>query len=67
MADPAENFILVSHDGTLSILFALWLGLEPEMLERCGLSGKAGGVSFLREDEAGHRIIDRLNDMSYIT
>lgn len=61
-----ECCILVSHAGTLEIFYAMWLGWEPEMLEKCALSGKAGGVSFLREDEAGHRILERLNDMSYI-
>lgn len=61
-----ECCILVSHAGTLEVFYAMWLGWEPEMLEKCALSGKAGGVSFLREDEAGHRILERLNDMSYI-
>ena len=61
-----ENIIIVSHDGTLSIFFALWLGMDIEMLNRCNLSGKSGGVSILCEDEAGHRIISRLNDMSFI-
>ncbi len=66
LQSDTENFILVSHDGTLSVFFAMWLGWTPEMLERCSFTGKSGGVSFLREDEAGHRIIERLNDMSYI-
>lgn len=60
-----ENIIIVSHDGTLSIFFALWLGMDIEMLNRCNLSGKSGGVSILCEDGAGHRIISRLNDMSF--
>ncbi len=61
-----SHWILVSHGGTLSVFFAMWLGWKPEMLEQYALSGKSGGVSFLREDEEGHRIIERLNDMSYI-
>ena len=61
-----EYWILVSHAGTLGVFYAMWLGWNPEMLEKCALSGKSGGVSFLREDEAGHRMIERLNDMSYI-
>lgn len=61
-----ENIILVSHDGTLSLFFAMWLGLEIEMLHSRGLQGKAGGVSVLRQDLAGNRMIGRLNDMSYI-
>lgn len=61
-----ENLIIVSHDGTLSIFFAMWLGLDINMLNKCNLSGKSGGVSFMREDADGKRIISRLNDLSYI-
>ena len=63
---PAPTCILVSHSGTLSILFALWLGMEVRDTDRCLLAGKAGGVSELAEDTAGHRILVRLNDMSYV-
>lgn len=66
MSSDDENIIIVSHDGTLSILFTMWLGLDVEALNKCNLSGKKGGVSFLREDENSNRIIDRLNDLSYI-
>ena len=66
MESNSEQIILVSHDGTLSVFFAMWLRWQVEMLETSRLFGKSGGVSFLREDEAGHRIIERLNDMSYI-
>lgn len=66
MSSPEENLILVSHDGTLSIFYALWLGLDVTMLKQCNLSGKSGGVSFLQEDSQKHRIISRLNDLSYI-
>ncbi len=61
-----ENIIIVSHDGTLSIFYSLWLGLEIETLNKCNLAGKAGGVSFLYEDSEKNRIIKRLNDLSYI-
>lgn len=60
-----ENIIIVSHDGTLSIFYALWLGLDIEILNRCNFNGKSGGVSFLCEDNERHRIIKKLNDMSY--
>jgi len=66
MSNPHENIIIVSHDGSLSLFFALWLGLDIEALNHCNLSGKKGGVSFLREDVKGNRIIDRLNDLSYL-
>ncbi len=66
LAETDENIIIVSHDGTLSILYALWLGMDIEMLNKCNLSGKTGGVSVLQEDNGGNRIILRLNDMSYM-
>lgn len=66
MASKNENIICVSHSGTLSIYYAMWLGLNAEMLSKCDLHGNAGGVSFMREDEDGRHILSRLNDLSYI-
>ena len=61
-----KNLIIVSHDGTLSMLFAIWLGLDIQQLNKISIFGKTGGVSFLSEDDSGNRVIHRLNDMSYI-
>lgn len=66
VAQSCDNFILVSHSGTLSVLFAIWLGMDLESLDICTFLGKSGGVSFLREDTDGHHLISRLSDMSYI-
>lgn len=66
VAPTKDNLIIVSHDGTLSLFFALWLGIELAALDHVYLAGQPGGVSVLREDEAGSRILARLNDMSYI-
>lgn len=66
LAETDEDIIIASHDGALSILYALWLGMDIEMLNKCNLSGKTGGVSVLQEDDDGNRIIARLNDMSHI-
>ncbi|MBE6709094.1 MAG: histidine phosphatase family protein [Ruminococcaceae bacterium] len=65
MKGDDENIIIVSHDGTLSIFYAVWLGLDIEFLGGCNFNGKSGGVSILCEDDEGHRIIKRMNDMSY--
>lgn len=65
MKSDDENIIIVSHDGTLSILYAVWLGLGVEFLNICNFNGKSGGVSVLCEDDDGHRIIKKLNDMQY--
>ena len=61
-----ENIIIVSHGGTLSIFNAIWRGLDAEMLNKCDLFGKAGGVSFMHENTDGKHIITRLSDFSYI-
>ncbi len=60
-----ENIIIVSHGGTLNLFHAMWIGLDIEMLNKCGLSGMSAGVSFLHENEDGKRVIRRLSDMSY--
>lgn len=65
MSNDEDDIIIVSHDGTLSILFAIWLNFDIEQLNKSNISGKTSGVSFLIEDDNGNRIISRLNDMSY--
>ena len=63
---PSEkNLIIVSHGGTLSILFAIWLNMDIKSLDKSVIWGKAGGVSILLDD-GEHRIISKLSDMSYI-
>ena len=66
ISHSCENIIIVSHSGTLSILFALWLNMDIEVLDKCTIWGKSGGVSFLSEDNDGHHIISKLSDMSYV-
>ncbi|MHB1485780.1 MAG: histidine phosphatase family protein [Saccharofermentanales bacterium] len=66
MTNTEKNLIIVSHSGTLSVFYVLWLGLSVEMLNRCELCSDSGGVSFMNENSDGKRIINRLNDLSYI-
>lgn len=66
MARGETHVMLVSHSGTLSVFYALWLGLEVEALNRCALVSSAGGVSFMREEADRRRVLVRLNDLSYI-
>lgn len=65
MTSEDENIIIVSHGDTLSLFNAIWLGMDVEMLNKCDLFGKAGGVSFMRTNEYGKHIISRLSDLSY--
>jgi hypothetical protein len=60
-----ENSNIVSHGITLGIFHAIWLGLDVEMLNKCGMQGGSGGVSFMHEDSDKKRIISRLGDRSY--
>lgn len=63
---PSEkNLIIVSHSGTLSIWFAIWLNMDIKLLDQTVIWGKAGGVSILLDD-GDHHIISKLSDMSYI-
>jgi len=66
MATTDENIILVSHGVSLGIFHAVWLGLDVEMLNQCGISGGSGGISFMHEDADQKRTIDRIGDRSYI-
>ncbi len=60
-----EVLVLVSHGDTLGVLFALWLGLEAEMLNAVQFAGQAGGVSVLWQ-RGGKRIVRKFSDMSYL-
>ena len=66
MAREAENIIIVSHGDLLSVFNAMFLGLAPEIMNCCELSGFAGGVSqmFVRDD--GKRVVKRISDMSFV-
>lgn len=66
MSKEEKNILIVSHGDLLSIFHAMWLRMDVEMLNYCELFGMAGGVSFLKENEDGKRIINRLSDMSYL-
>ena len=50
---------------TLSILFAIWLNIDIQSLDKSVIWGKAGGVSILLDD-GEHRMISKISDMSYI-
>lgn len=66
MDSDTEKIIIVSHGDMLGVFHAMWLGLAPEVLNYADFSGSAGGVSFLRENADGRRIIRRFSDMSYL-
>jgi probable phosphoglycerate mutase len=69
MAKKDENIILVAHGVSLGIFNLLWLGLDVEALNKCGMWGASGSVSFMREEspEFGtKRVITRFNDSSYM-
>lgn len=63
---PEDTVILVSHGETLSMWNFLWLKLEPEVMERGLMWGRAGGVSCFEVEPDGKRKITRMGDMSYI-
>jgi probable phosphoglycerate mutase len=65
IASSDELIIIVSHGMALETWYAVWLKWDIEMFERCDFMNAAGGVSFMRENDDGKRVLMRLNDMSY--
>ena len=65
LESPQQVVICVSHGVTLTVWNSLWLGMEPEDLERCVLKGRAGGVSCFCLGGDGQRRIHFLADLSY--
>ena len=55
--------MLVSHGGTLAVFHQVWIGADIQEFSRFGTPG---GVSFMSINENGERIVQRLNDLSYM-
>lgn len=62
---PEDTVVLVAHGGLLSVWNILWLGLPPEVMNQCGIFGRAGAVGVFDEFEGWERRILRIGDMSY--
>lgn len=60
-----EVIVIITHGFALPLWFAIWLKWDIVMLNKAEFYGAAGGVSFMKEDADGKRVIMRLNDMSY--
>ena len=67
MAGDDQNIIIVSHGDLLGVFNIMFLGLNVEALNTCGMHGAAGGVSVMVEYDDGKRIIKRAGDMSYVS
>ena len=68
LTNNEENIIIVAHGISLGIFNMLWLGLDVEALNKGGMWGTSGSVSFMREESpefGAKRIITRFNDCSY--
>lgn len=63
---PEDTVMLVSHGGALGVWNIVWLGLPPEVMNTCGIFGKAGAIGeFDLYRGWEHRIL-RIGDLSYI-
>ncbi|MDR0948291.1 MAG: phosphoglycerate mutase family protein [Lachnospiraceae bacterium] len=60
-----ELIVIVSHTYALEMWLAIWLRWDIEMLGKSKFIGQPGGVSFMRENDGGKRVLMKLNDMSY--
>jgi probable phosphoglycerate mutase len=68
MTRKEENIIIVAHGISLGIFNMLWLGLDVDVLNKCGMWGTSGGITFMREEASefgAKRVISRFNDQSY--
>lgn len=63
---PEENIIIVAHGGTLSMLFTMWFNNDISSTENIEFQGISGGVSFIKKNDNGIKIIRKLNDLSYL-
>ena len=67
MESDAENIIVVSHGGLLSIWNSMYLGLPVESFYEVDIHGPAGGVSHMFVGDDGKHRVRHINDMSYIS
>lgn len=58
--------VVVTHGGTMICLVARWLRLPAEAVEPIGFSAYTTGITVLKSDEHGQRIVERLNDASHL-
>ena len=62
-SDEADNIIIVSHGMTMSVWQFAWLGFGIRDFE---YTGYPGGVSHMKINDKGNRIITRWNDTFYM-
>ncbi len=63
---PEDTVILVSHGGALGVWNIVWLGLPPEVMNTCGIFGKAGAIGEFDVYRGWEHRILRIGDLSYI-
>lgn len=63
---PEDTVVLVSHGGALSVWNIVWLGLAPEVMDSCGVFGRAGALGEMDVYMGWERRLIRIGDMSYI-
>ena len=63
---PEDTVMLVSHGGALGVWNIVWLGLPPEVMNTCGIFGKAGAIGEFDVYRGWEHRILRIGDLSYI-
>lgn len=61
-----DTVIFVSHGGALSVWNIVWLGLPPEVMNTCGIFGRAGAIGEFDVYRGWEHRILRIGDLSYI-
>jgi probable phosphoglycerate mutase len=62
-----ETVIVVCHGGTINMIVAWWLGLEPEHMNRVFFECAPTGVTILHSDRLENHAVERLNDTYHLT
>lgn len=66
MERPEDTVVLVSHGGALSVWNIIWLGMPPEVMNACGIFGRAGAIGEFDIYMGWEHRITRVGDLSYI-
>lgn len=67
MEASAENQIVVTHNGTATLLIAAWIGMPLESAGRVQFGTTPGGITELAKNSRNHsHMVVRLNDVEHL-
>jgi len=61
-----QNWLIVTHGGTLSYIIAWWLKFNEQMLANAYFTARPASISILSENKYGQHVLERLNDTAHL-